>query len=59
MMEENLKELELELLKMNIKKTQGLQPADAGKYRHLKKKIAALKNKLRQEELKIAQKAKK
>ncbi|MCL5101492.1 MAG: hypothetical protein M1348_02695 [Candidatus Parvarchaeota archaeon] len=37
---------------MNIKKTQGLQPADAGKYRHLKKKIAILKNQLRQGELK-------
>lgn len=41
---------------MNIKKTQGLQPADAGKYRHLKKKIASLKNSLRQEELKAAKK---
>jgi hypothetical protein len=36
---------------MNIKKTQGLQPADAGKYRHLKKKVAQLKNELRQKEL--------
>ena len=51
MAEENLKDLEMELLKMNIKKTQGLQPADAGKYRHLKKKIAKLKNELRQKEL--------
>ncbi len=33
----------MELLKMNIKKTQGLQPADAGKYKRLKKKIAKLK----------------
>ncbi len=39
---------------MNIKRTQGLQPADAGKYKHLKKKIAALKDKLRREELKVA-----
>ncbi len=37
---------------MNIKKTQGLQAADAGKYRHLKKKIAQLKNELRTKELK-------
>jgi ribosomal protein L29 len=51
MAEENLKDLEMELLKMNIKKTQGLQPADAGKYRHLKKKVAQLKNELRQKEL--------
>ena len=58
-MEENIKELKLELLKMNIKRTQGLQPADAGKYRHLKKKIAALKGGLRQEELKAEKKAKK
>jgi ribosomal protein L29 len=58
-MEENLKELELELLKMNIKRTQGLQPADAGKYHHLKKKIAALKNKIAQEELKAAKTIKK
>jgi len=36
---------------MNIKKTQGLQPADAGKYRHLKKKVAQLKNELRKKEL--------
>lgn len=42
---------------MNIKRTQGLQPADAGKYRHLKKKIAVLKNQLRQEELKTPKKA--
>ncbi len=41
----------MELLKMNIKKTQGLQPADAGKYRHLKKKVAQLKNELRKKEL--------
>lgn len=54
MADENLNDLELELLKMNIKRTQGLQPADAGKYHHLKKKIAALKNKLRQDELKAA-----
>lgn len=51
MMEENLKDLEMELLKMNIKKTQGLQPADAGKYRHLKKKVAQLRDELRQKEL--------
>lgn len=44
----------MELLKMNIKRTQGLQPADAGRYRHLKKKIAQLKNELRQKELKEA-----
>jgi ribosomal protein L29 len=50
-MEENLKDLEMELLKMNIKKTQGLQPADAGKYRHLKKKVAQLKNELRKKDL--------
>jgi hypothetical protein len=36
---------------MNIKKTQGLQPADAGKYRHLKKKVAQLRDELRQKEL--------
>ncbi len=42
---------------MNIKRTQGLQPADAGKYKHLKKKIAALKNSLRQEELKASNKS--
>jgi hypothetical protein len=41
---------------MNIKRSQGLQPADAGKYKHLKKKIATLKNKLREEELKSLQK---
>ncbi|MCW1293889.1 MAG: hypothetical protein OH316_01060 [Candidatus Parvarchaeota archaeon] len=37
---------------MNIKRTQGLQPADAGKYRSLKKKIAKLKNEIRMNELK-------
>ncbi len=41
---------------MNIKKTQGLQPADAGKYRALKKKIAALKNELRTKEQKAQKK---
>ena len=57
-MEEDLKELELELLKMNIKRTQGLQPADAGKYRHLKKKIAVLKSELRKKELAESKKSK-
>ncbi len=42
----------MELLKMNIKRTQGLQPADAGRYRHLKKKIAKLKDELRRKEIK-------
>lgn len=46
----------MELLKMNIKKTQGLQPADAGKYKALKKKVAALKDSIRREEIKNAQK---
>lgn len=51
-MEEKIEDLEMELLKMNIKKTQGLQPADAGKYRSLKKKISKLKNELHMKELK-------
>ncbi|MCL4399538.1 hypothetical protein M1293_03495 [Candidatus Parvarchaeota archaeon] len=42
----------MELLKMNVKRTQGLQPADAGRYRHLKKRIAQLKDRLRKEEIK-------
>ena len=41
---------------MNIKKTQGLPPADAGKYRHLKKKVAQLKNELRKQELSAVEK---
>ncbi|MCL5009432.1 MAG: hypothetical protein M1433_00390 [Candidatus Parvarchaeota archaeon] len=43
---------------MNIKKTQGLQAADAGKYRHLKKKIAQLKNELHKKELEASRKNK-
>ena len=45
----------MELLKMNIKRTQGLQPADAGRYRHLKKRVAQLKDRLRREEIKRAE----
>jgi hypothetical protein len=48
----------MELLKMNIKRTQGLQPADAGKYHRLKKKVAKLKAELRQKELSEKKQAK-
>ncbi len=49
----------MELLKMNIKRSQGLQAADAGKYRHLKKKIAQLKNELKMKELEASKSANK
>jgi hypothetical protein len=42
---------------MNIKRTQGLQPADAGKYHRLKKKVAKLKDELRRKELAEEKKA--
>ncbi|MEM3829643.1 MAG: hypothetical protein QXP36_10580 [Conexivisphaerales archaeon] len=38
-----LNELQIELLKMNIKREQGLSPQEAGKYKRLKKEIARLK----------------
>ncbi len=41
---------------MNIKRTQGLQPADAGKYRHLKDKIARMKDEIRRKELEESKK---
>jgi ribosomal protein L29 len=47
--EEEIKliDLQLELLKMNIKREQGLSAADAGKYRILKKKVARIKSQLK------------
>lgn len=41
-----LGELEMELLKMNIKREQSLSAQEAGKYRKLKKEVARMKSKL-------------
>ncbi len=42
--EVKLIDLQMELLKMNIKRRQGLSAADAGKYRRLKKTVARNKS---------------